>query len=340
MEQVPMWQPPGSNTGVEITEAVRTGVHWMRGTTVGHGVDEVLGYLAAELDASVEVAMFGRHGYSDGYRVGPVAVFHHPEHPAMGVCVDVDGGACDVLGTQRVARVAVALGLRLSRLDLAVDGCPFTPDDLRREWLAGNVRTRAKAPDVERLAARGLSVRPGLEDVPTHEWSEGPTGTQFRMGSRASEAFARCYDRRGPVRFELELKGRTAAAAAVLLQLVDDEAAFSRGVLGFVRRFVDFVDASSDTNASRRSLLGFWAAFVGGVERWRLSVAGAVERTLDEVWAWLERQAAPALALVASAAGRGALGELVDRGRRRWRSHHRGVLARSPDWAYPASNGY
>ena len=340
MEQVAVFeqQPPFCNTGVEMTEPVSVAVHWLRGTTVQHGIDDVLGYLAGALGQSVEVSMFGRLGYSDGYRVGPVEVWHHPEQPQMGVCVEVNGGACDILGSVKVAEVWAALGLRASRLDLAADNCPFTPEQLWREWLADNVRTRVKKLDPEKLAAKGYTIRPGLENVRAHEWHESMTGSTLDMGSRSSSQFARVYDRRGFTRFELELKGRTAAVAAdyaLGALLGEGVESFAGSVLGLVRRFVDFVDAPSAEHASRRELLPFWAAFVAGVEKATLSLGEVAERTLDDVFAWLERQAGPALALVASAAPGEALRELVARGRRRLGARHQAVLERSAGWAVP-----
>lgn len=331
-------QPPSSKTGVEVTEpAYAVGVHWMRGVALRADVDAVIASVAAFVGESVERLAHGRYGYADGYAVGPVRVFHHPANESMGVCVEVEGAGCEVMGTGRVASLADELKLRVSRLDLAVDGCPFTPADLRREWVKGNVRTRVKKPDVARLEAQGLTVRPGLEDVRVHKWHESTTGTTFYMGSRASEQYARVYDQRGPVRFELELKGDTAAAAAPLVWEAIGAGNLGPVALGLIRRFVDFVDAESDAHASRRDLLPMWAEFVSGVERATLSLEEVVERTLDEVWEWLEHQAGPALALIASAGRLGALQELARRGRLRWREKHRDVLARSPGWAVPSA---
>lgn len=325
-----------------MTERVSVAVHWLRGTTVLHEVDAVVGYLAESLGASVEVSMFGRLGYADGYQVGPVSVWHHPDQPQMGVCVEVNGGACEILGSVKVAEVWAALGLRLSRLDVAADNCPFTPEQLFREWVAGNVRTRVKVLDPEKMAAKGYTIRPGLEDVRVHEWHESMTGCTLDMGSRSSGQYARVYDRRGFTRFELELKGRTAAAAGSLVLgrlLTEGVEGFAGSVLGLVRRFVDFVDVSSAEHASRRELLPFWAAFVAGVEKASLSLGEVAERTLDDAFEWLERQAGPMLALVAAAAPGEALRELVARGRRRWRDRHRVILERSAGWSVPQLTG-
>jgi hypothetical protein len=100
-------------------------------------------------------------------------------------------------------------------------------------------------------------------------------------------------------------------------------------MMAWVRRAVDFVDASSDTNASRRTLLPWWAAFVGSVAAARVRLMEPVVRTLDEARAWVERQVAPVLAILERAMGPRALLELVRAGSGRWRGRHRALLAQA-----------
>src|SRR5690606_23879499 len=115
------------------------------------------------------------------------------------------------LGLRVLAELRSALELRVSRLDVAVDGCPFTPVDLRDAWRSGQVRTRAKVPDDAREDRQWR----------TSAWRSDPVGDLFTMGARSSSQYARCYDSRGFTRLELELKDRTAELAAV--QLLDGD---------------------------------------------------------------------------------------------------------------------
>lgn len=307
--------PPSSTTGVEVT----VGIHWYRGTIHQRSVHDVLQFLVARYSESVVVLDRGRHGYTDGYLVGNMRVYVHPERLDMGVMFEVEGEGCEVLGSGEIAHVALELGARASRLDLAVDGCPFEPARLRDAWRAGNVRTRVK---VMANARRDRLWR-------NCEWTEKPDGDMFRMGRRSSTQYARCYDRRGLTRFELELKGEAAAAGAneLLEALRSDANAFRMGVLGWVRRFVDFVDRESRGHASRCQLLPFWEAFVAGVDVARVTLAGAVQRTIQEVLAWVDRQVAPSLALLVVGFGKDEVLRIAERGHLRWKGRHRAMLA-------------
>lgn len=311
--------PPASNTGVEITtRELRVGLHWLRGTTK-RPLDTVLGEVVREVGESVVVLPKGMHGYREGYSVGPVRVYHDEGRPDMGVCVEFSGSACEELGPVRIGAVHVGLGLRASRVDFAVDGCSFTPADLRDQWRADNVRTLAKVPE---------KARPGRE-WRTSRWLENSEGDTFEMGSRTSTQYARCYDARGFTRLELELKKGAAARAAgefFAAVAMRDQVLVRARVLAWVRRFVDFVDREEDSNVSRAPLLGFWAAFVEGVETARVQLSGEVVRSVERTHSWLERQVASALAVVADSMGPDALRDLVERGRDRYRAGHRAMV--------------
>jgi DNA relaxase NicK len=284
-------------------------------------VEDVLELLAGRLDESVVVLERGVSGYPDGYLVGPVRVFAHPERPDMGVMVEVTGEGCEQLGTLEVLDLAAVLELRASRVDLALDGADFTPKDVRDAWRAGDVRTRSQVP------ADALPDRQWR----TCEWRSTATGDLFGMGARSSRSYVRVYDRRGFTRLELELKAEAAIAAASALReaRASGAAALAAVMMAWVRRSVDFVDASSDTNSSRRELLPWWAAFVGAVEAARVRLVDPVTRTLEDAQAWVERQVAPVLAVLERAMGTSALLALVRGGSARWRGRHRALLAQA-----------
>lgn len=288
-------------------------------------LETVYGYLADFLGESVEVRDGGRHGYTTTHAVGPVLIWSSASRPE--VCVDVSGSGCEVLGLERLAVIFWGLALKVSRIDVAVDGCPFTPEQLRREWMRDRVRTVARQPNVKALEERGYQLRPEFDGVRTCGWYESATGSTFTMGSRQSAQFARVYDRRGSTRFEVEVKHRAAPVAALrLFGSVDDPAAFSSSVLGLVRGFVDFVDTDRDSNVARAPLLPFWEAFCGAVARARLSLEGIAARTLDEVAAWFEHQIAPVYAVLVDAFGLPAMQRIASDGRKRWRPRHLDLL--------------
>lgn len=278
---------------------------------------EVLGALAGRLRESVVVMERGSYGYSEGYLVGAVRVLASESRPDMGVCIDVTGEGCEQLGLRVLAELRAFLGLKVTRLDVALDECPFTPADLRDAWQSGLVRTRAKVP---------VDARPDRQ-WRSCSWRSDAKGDMFTMGARSSTQYARCYDERGFTRFELELKGRAAEVAAGRL-LGSDLDGFAVEALGWVRRFVDFVEPD-DGNVSRRSLLPFWEAFCGLVPRAKVTLEGVLVRTVADVKAWVESQVAPSLALVAAAFGAEEVTRLVKVGRDRWRGRHRALLGTS-----------
>jgi hypothetical protein len=155
------------------------------------------------------------------------------------------------------------------------------------------VRSRSKVPESAR------------EDRPwrTSQWSDDTEGDMFSMGARSSTQYARVYDRRGFTRFELKLKQNTAqlAATELLSVVLNAPDAFTRRALAWVRRFVDFVDAASNVNVSRRALLPWWATFLTGAEVAYVTLDSALPRSLADVRVWVERQCAPSLALLVEA---------------------------------------
>jgi hypothetical protein len=92
--------------------------------------------------------------------------------------------------------------------------------------------------------------------------------------------------------------------------------------LGWVRRFVDFVDTESDENASRQTLLPFWETFVQGAEKVVVTLAGTVQRTVEQYQEWLVKQAAPAIAVMVYAFGVKGLREIAGKGAWRLKPRH------------------
>lgn len=289
-------------------------------------LDTVLDYVSSLLNGeAVEARASGRHGYTATHVVGPVLVWSSPGR--VDCCVEISGSACEELGLESVAVLYFGLGLKASRVDVAVDHCPFTPSQLREHWMRDQVRSAARVPNVEALEARGLALRPEYQGVRSCRWHESGTGATFSMGSRQSSQMARCYDTRGFTRLELELKGRRAAyAARDLFTVVEDRETFADLALGLVRDFVDFVDTDADSNPSRAPLLSFWDAFIGAVARARVALEGAPARTLDDALAWFEHQVAPVYALLREALGSDVLDRVADAGRMRWRRRHVAML--------------
>jgi len=274
--------------------------------------DTVLSVLHRVTGEDVEVASRSKW-YREGYRVGPVRVLASGVTSAgasMGCHVVADGSACEALGLDGLRRIYAELRLRVARFDVAQDGCPFTPSQVAGAWYSDDVRTKVKVAGDAREDRRWRSC----------DWQSSPSGDTFYMGSPRAARRVRVYDRRGPVR--LELQSRDSAAEAIAADLfaapVED---FGRRFLGHVRAFVDFIEAG-EGNVTRRPLAGWWAAFCEGVEKSRVRVTAVVVDTFERIAAWVEHQVAPMLAVVAARRGDVAVAALLSRGRSRWRSRH------------------
>lgn len=290
-------RPPVGNTGVHLT------VHWLRGGMF-EPLDDVLERVQAVTGGGyAESHDWGRNFYRRHHEfVAGLRVYFDPSQDNMPpVMVDAPGAACELVGLEGLR--LLFCNSDLSRVDLAWDGVAFTPREAAGWVRDGNVRCKSKR-------------RKFIEDL-----GEGD-GETLELGSRASERFLRVYDRRGPTRVELELKGEHARGAmSVLLAELEELPELALGVL---RDFVDFVDASQDANVSRAPLLPSWESFVGAVDRIRLVVRGRVVPTIERVLEWVERQVAPTLAVYDRLGY--SVPELLRLGRSRWRHRHRSML--------------
>lgn len=291
--------PPGCNTGVTITS------HCLRAT-----------YEQSESEVLELVNDLTDGGYRESHRRGGFGYRSHHEfehglkvyvEPGADnmppVLVDVPGQACEALGHEKLQ--ILACNGKLTRVDVAFDGAPFTLREMR-EWVKqGDVRTKAK---------KGKF----WEDI----WGN-PDGETLYLGSRSSERYLRAYDRRGDVRLELELKGDMAEAfKPVLLSPPED---FPRLSVGVLRDYVDFVHREATSNVSRAPLLDAWEAFTQALEKVKIRMRGVVVDTLERPREWLYRQVAPTLAMCQQAGM--SVEELIRNGERRMRRRHRRLVA-------------
>lgn len=289
-------QPPSTKRGAVLTTDARDaglelGIHWLSGTVPPRAelaVDDVLAFVSLQLEgADWEVLDRGLNGYTSTYRTAfGVRVLTNDSRPEMGIHLIIDGEACEALGYQRLRSIFRGLPLRASRIDLALDNCPFQPRTLKDEWLKDNVRTACK-PERNPL--------PGREGIRKCHWHASPRGDTFYMGSRTSTAFARCYNQRGFTRLELEMKRERADRVAP--EVFEGPARLKAIMLGLVRSFADFVDAKCDKNRSRCPLLPFWDAFLAGCARLDVRLEPRPEPTVESLVNWIERQVSASLVI-------------------------------------------
>ena len=269
-------EPPFTNRGVVNTnDSIRISIHWLEITFFCSPKTPVTEFMGVyfpwyedenyrwEDDFTLR-GTTGRH-YNAIYD-GPDGVVLYAYPKTGNHCsLQISGSAIEKLGQDSLFRLLEAyqsyyseerdcedskFHWQCTRIDIAFDNVPFTPAMCRDSWLAGNVRTRSH-PD-------------------SYDWRSNAEGDTFYMGKRISGRLIRVYNRRGPVRLELELKKKF--SVPFVRNLAENGFMVLRETaVGTVRDMVDFIDVGSDSNKSRAALLDWWSLFVGDVERIRFS---------------------------------------------------------------------
>ena len=104
----------------------------------------------------------------------------------------------------------------ITRIDLAFDRVPFTPDQFRQAIEDDVNRKKFEKPVVRSLAQRE-SVRWESQLMRLRDDGSGYGRDTCYFGSRTSERFLRVYNKRGPTRLEIELKGKRARTIGMII---------------------------------------------------------------------------------------------------------------------------
>ncbi len=217
--------------------------------------------------------------------------------------LEFPGMACDALPPQLlkefISTISIYEKSRVSRLDLAWDGVGFTPEIVKEAVEKNLIRSPLKR------RTMNFSVEP-LEKK-----EDGSLGTSsVRLGAGSSERLLRVYDKRGPVRLELQLRGKRAdkIAKEVLVKLPKS---WPELAIGHLRDYIDF--AEDDT------LLPWWMEFVKSTPRTHMQVTDAREKELERLTAWLMKQVSPTYSAVVEVVGDGMIDAMIEYGKK-----HRG----------------
>jgi DNA relaxase NicK len=210
--------------------------------------------------------------------------------------IELPGTACAALPAKLIQEFVITLiryeKFQVTRLDLAWDGVPFTPDDL----------DKADKQDLFRTYARRSTFR--FERSRHDEREDGTVGHSiFRMGSRQSSRHMRVYDYHGPVRLELECRAKRADLIArdVLPNSPDK---WSDLAIPHLR---DFLDIEAE----------YWEKFVQDHARASRTIVDVRTEEIGRIAWWMYKQVAPSLSVLADLYGEGVLRDIVDDGRKR-----------------------
>lgn len=293
--------PPGSNTGVEMTEGGSLGCGGLDGT-VRKGPRAAVVQLLGEIVGEIAPRPGGWPWYGSSASVGTrgsvVAWDPKPCTPGREdeVFFHIVQSDCDALGLDQVA----ALYGKLLRLGARVSRCDVFFDDRSRRIGPAEVCAAFKAGDKVSHIRRGLLYQ---------EVGEG-TGATFYIGAPSSKERVRVYDKdaeqkapAGTYGIRWEVQGR-AEVARGLAHLVLSAQAASRGRVfaEFLTGLIDFRERSGQEHGERAERLAWWASLVGDVERARSRAVEVVDSLVRRA-RWVVQQCAPSLALIAAATG-------------------------------------
>jgi len=157
-------------------------------------------------------------------------------------------------------------------------------------------------------------------------------GCSVYFGSEKSDIRIRFYDKAVEqgidghwVRTELQLRDERANVA---IKLYLSGKTIGEIVTGVLKNYIRFVEPSNDSNKWRWKTSKFWDKFIADAERIKLT-EGQKEKTLDDVYTWLNESVSPSLALLVKASDGDLtiIHEMITEGSKRLKPRHYALLA-------------
>ncbi len=213
------------------------------------------------------------------------------------------GSACDALPDKIIQEFIVVLNrwekARITRLDLAWDGTPFTPAQVK------------EAVELEQMRSYLRREKMQFTISPFEKREDGQIGTSsLRLGSNQSSRLLRVYDKHGPVRLEMQNRAERADLVArdVLINL---PSIWIGKAISHLRDYVDFVEQETE------KLLPWWKVFINNQDRAMKIVSDARTVELSRMVAWVDKQVSPTLSVLADVIGDQSIEAFVVSGRRK-----------------------
>lgn len=225
--------------------------------------------------------------------------------------IEIPGQACDaLLPSTFPALLAELVGneirFNIKRLDLAFDNVPFSPKEFLEAIQSDELISLAKREKIR------------IEQSPYEISEDGQRqGTMtVYLGSNSSQRMVRVYDKRGPVRFEFQMRDERANEVAldIFSKRYEDWEIVSKGHL---RQYVDFQNVE------------WWQLFVSMVERCSLKISSARQVSFARLEGWLDKQVSVALSVWFDVQGCDAseyFNDMLERAKKRDRSRYAAIL--------------
>src|SRR3972149_2121817 len=208
--------------------------------------------------------------------------------------LELPGSACEALHPKVFQEFILVMGrsekFQVTRLDLAWDGVPFTPEDLDQAGKEQLIRTYAKR---ETFNYELYRYKPREDGQIGH--------SIFRMGSRQSSRYLRVYNLHGPVRLEMETRSdRADLVARDLLIHQPDEGADKA-----FPHLRDFFDIETE----------YWQEFIQQHARANQTITDARTKEVSRISDWMFKQVSASYSVLVDLYGEGLIEDLLAAGR-------------------------
>lgn len=280
--------PPPTDRGVEITEGVISGdsdgfevrIHWLEGTFWCVDFEQLKQKFTRLLGRGLAPTDYGMNGYHDQFLdpVGKARLLRTEEREDCHFIIP--GCACDGIGVSALLEF-ITWCSEFSKTSTKEKGFAVTRCDVALDVSASSMPSPSEIFQAIKEDGRCIRTRAKRESTSYKEDLGG--GETVQIGSRSSETCARIYNRRGPVRIEVELKGQV-ADGYVKQQLLGTNN-FRSKAIGAIRRFMDFVEP--ETNCTRATISDWWALIVANYEKIKIALPGIVQ-SLEKKIGWVK----------------------------------------------------
>lgn len=212
-------------------------------------------------------------GYVDGVIFGDISICWN-NRLVEGSLLNMSGKGCRTFETysnitwSELFRRLLENGCHVSRIDVAYD-------DHTGVFDLAEMCVKGEAGEFKSGFRSGHSNKPWYKNG----------GLSFELGSKKSDVFIRCYDKakeRGYtgdmhwVRFEIMVRDEH---CLTFVESKDIGSTFK----GVIKKYLNFLDPTGDSNKSRWPVSEFWSDFLGNVEAIKLYSAPGVEYNLSKL---------------------------------------------------------
>jgi len=298
-------------------------IHWFSITIFSsfeHGLDMWQKFFQLELGDLVSTARAGRGFRSIMVGLAESKLYYDPV-PQSSIEKDFyhlefTGSACDAVIPTHFQDLVMCLQadnipFHVTRLDLAFDDVPFTPQEFFDHVC-----------DPEQIVTRAKRETFRIDKSPFQLREDGQEGCDTcYIGSRSSERFLRVYNQRGFTRLESQYSGHRATAISL------DMFSYHYRDWDFVARqhLLDYVNFPS---------WAIWLGFIKSAKKADLIITPARKVSLSKIHAWLDHQVSVALSVFFDVHGWETAQEILDNmlfeAQNRDRERYKSVLSLKP----------